>query len=62
MVWTCFVVAAAGILLEALKYARWATEERMKIDQENVDSKTKYGGIKIPGKSEKYKWVLLGRK
>ncbi|EFP07220.1 hypothetical protein CRE_13482 [Caenorhabditis remanei] len=53
MVWTCFVIAAAGIVLEALKYARWATEEHMKSHQENMDSRTKYGGIEIPGRSDR---------
>ena len=47
------MIAAAGIVLEALKYARWATDEHMKSHQENVDSRTKYGGIEIPGRSDR---------
>ncbi|ULT94279.1 hypothetical protein L5515_010778 [Caenorhabditis briggsae] len=42
MVWTCFVIAAAGICLEALKYARWATGEHIKSHQENLDLKLNF--------------------
>ncbi|CAL2039840.1 unnamed protein product [Caenorhabditis brenneri] len=42
MVWTCFVIAAAGIILEALKYGRWATEQHMKRHQEDVNSRANF--------------------
>lgn len=61
MVWTCFVIAAAGIVLEALKYARWATNKQMKSHEENVGSKTKYGGIEIPERDKNSRanmWVV----
>ncbi|EFO84692.1 hypothetical protein CRE_03672 [Caenorhabditis remanei] len=50
MVWSCFVVGFAGVLLEFLKYSSWMTSERMTSDMADVDRRTKYGGIVVPSK------------
>uniref|UniRef100_A0A8R1HHL0 Copper transport protein n=1 Tax=Caenorhabditis japonica TaxID=281687 RepID=A0A8R1HHL0_CAEJA len=42
MVWTCFVIAAAGICLEALKYFRWASGELVKRHQDDENSRKNF--------------------
>ncbi|CAO4360482.1 unnamed protein product [Caenorhabditis nigoni] len=47
MIWSCFVVGFAGILLEFLKYSGWAVSEKIL----PAEKRTKYGGILVPSDS-----------
>ncbi|CAB3408002.1 unnamed protein product [Caenorhabditis bovis] len=49
MVWACVLVILAAILLEFIKYLRWALKR--KSDESTNSSVSKYGGIEMPARA-----------